>query len=61
MPGCWVREDNAWEWKTPNEAAPEVDMAENPVTGVLLGADGEPVTFMLEREPIGYRQRWKHG
>lgn len=59
MPGCWVREDHAWEWRDSNGSAPEVDVAENPVIGVLLGPDGDPVRFMLEREPIGYKPgRW---
>jgi hypothetical protein len=34
-----------------------VEVAENPVVNVLYGPDGEPVSFLLEREPIGYRLR----
>jgi hypothetical protein len=34
-----------------------VEFTDPEVVGVLLGPDGEPVKFMLNREPIGYRLR----
>lgn len=62
MPGCWVREDHAWEWRHGDGNAPEVDMSDNDVIGVLLGPDGEVVSALLEREPIGYKPgRWNRG
>lgn len=58
MPGCWVREDNAWEWMSPESSPPQVDRSDNEVVAVLLGPDGQVLSSLLEREPIGYRQRW---
>lgn len=62
MPGCWVREDHAWEWRHGDAPAAEVEMSDNPVLGVLLGPDGEVVSALLAREPIGYKpERWSRG
>lgn len=58
MPGCWIREDHDWEWRSSEAPPPEVDRAEPAVVAMLLGPDGEPLSTLLAREPIGYRQRY---
>jgi hypothetical protein len=64
MPGCWVRtwndDEDGFEFVEPYPTVPsEVYMTEPEMLGVLLGADGEPLSVLYDREPIGYRQRYE--
>lgn len=59
MSGAWFREDGEMVWKDSNPHTPDVDMADNPVTDVILGPKGEVLSMWLEREPIGFKAtRW---
>lgn len=50
---CW---DEPWPG-APSLGDITVEVSENPVVGELLGPRGEVLAQVLEREPIGYRQR----
>lgn len=57
----WIRSlegDDGMEWVVPTTSEMTVDRSDNDVVAVLLGPSGEVLSAMLEREPIGYRQRW---
>ena len=64
MPGCWVRswndDEDGFEYVEPCASVPgEVYVTDNEVVCELLGPNGEVISQMLEREPIGFRAgRW---
>lgn len=51
--------DDGSDWDAPSDLSRTVEVADNPVLGVLYGPDGDVLRVMHERNPVVGFARWR--